>query len=153
MPTCASVTCVSHFSVQIRTAHCFKVRSGIIGQRSRDWLRSPVPHSTSAMAAANTLCRKSDGAGARRKFRVEDICIPVFWSDLWNTLEHGNGAASQKRWARAALVVKKSRGMTPDTLGPWLYTMRRTSSGGTGSVRHRRYDGGGRRRCCLAGTR
>ena len=40
---------------------------------------------------------------------------------------NGNsGAAEYKvwtRWARAALVVKKVCGMSPEALGPWIYTL------------------------------
>ena len=39
----------------------------------------------------------------------------------------GNSGAAEykawKRWARAALVVKKVGGMPPEALGPWIYTL------------------------------
>ena len=80
----------------------------------------------------------------RRNQSLSQVCGKTICysdvSDLWNMSEHGNGGEYQKRisgdgnneaagcevWkrcARAALVVKKSRCMTPNTMGPWLYTM------------------------------
>ena len=95
----------------------------------------------------------------------QEICCSQILDGLWNMSEDEIGGASQNRfsedgnngaadyevwkcWARAALVVNKSMGLTPVTLRPVVvHDAGWTRCVGTGNFRYQGSDSGQRRRC------
>ena len=86
-------------------------------------------------------CRRVDGSSAQKRFSGD-----------------GNSGGAEykvlKRWACAALVVKKVGGMSPDALGPWktFFWMVRPHWHWNRSNRHQRSVGGGRQGARLPRT-